>query len=95
MMKILISDNLAGEALEILKKEKGIDAEAKTNLSQDELLKCIKNYQALIVRSRTQVSKEVIEAGKKLKVVGRAGVGVDNIDIEAATRQGIIVMNTP
>ena len=95
MMKILISDNLAGEALKILRKEKGIDAEAKTNLSQDELLKCVKNYDALIVRSRTQVTKEVIKAGKKLKVIGRAGVGVDNIDIEAATKQGIIVMNTP
>ena len=95
MVKILISDNLSEEAVEILKEEKNIKPEVKTNLSQDELLACIKGYQALIVRSRTKVTKEVIRAGKNLKVIGRAGVGVDNIDIEAATKQGIIVMNTP
>ncbi len=95
MMKILISDNLSQEAVGILKKEKGVKIEVKTKLSQDELLACIKDYQALIVRSRTRVTKEVIEAGINLKVIGRAGVGVDNIDLEAATKQGIIVMNTP
>jgi D-3-phosphoglycerate dehydrogenase len=95
MVKILISDPLSEKALKILKKEKNIKPEMKTELSRKELLSCIKNYQALIVRSRTQVTKELIEAGKNLKVIGRAGVGVDNIDIEAATKKGITVINTP
>ena len=94
-MKILISDTLSEEAVEILKKEEDIKTDVKTKLSQSELLACIKDYQAIVVRSRTQVTKEVIEAGINLKVIGRAGVGIDNVDIKAATKQGIIVMNTP
>lgn len=95
MMKILISDKLSEKAVEIIKKEKKLEAVVNTDLSQKELVKCIKDYQGLIVRSQTQVTKQVIKAGKNLKVIGRAGVGVDNIDVETATKQGIVVMNTP
>lgn len=94
-MKILISDDLSDEAIQILKKEKGIRTESKAGISHEDLLDCIRDYHALIVRSRTKVTEDVIEAGKNLKVIGRAGVGVDNIDIEAATKSGIVVMNTP
>ena len=67
----------------------------KTKLSKEELLQEIGNYEALIVRSATKVTKEVIEAAGRLRIVGRAGTGLDNVDTEAATRRGIVVMNTP
>ncbi len=94
-MKVLISDNLSDEAIHILKAEEGIQAESKDEISHEDLLACIGDYDALIIRSRTRVTRDVIEAGRNLKVIGRAGVGVDNIDIEAATKAGVIVMNTP
>ncbi|MFQ6062015.1 MAG: phosphoglycerate dehydrogenase [Methanosarcinales archaeon] len=92
-MKVLVSDPLSEEGIEILKKEATVDLE--TNLTQEELINKIKEYDALVIRSGTKVTKEVIESGKKLKIIGRAGVGVDNIDIEAATKRGIIVVNAP
>jgi len=92
-MKVLVSDPLSEEGIEILKKEATVDLE--TNLTQEELINKIKEYDALVIRSGTKVTKEVIESGKKLKIIGRAGVGVDNIDIEAATKRGIIVANAP
>ena len=92
--KILVSDPLAEEGLKIL-KDSGFPVDVKTKLSEDELCKIIGEYDCLIVRSGTKVTRKVIEAGKKLKVVGRAGVGVDNIDVPAATEKGILVMNTP
>ncbi len=95
MIKVLITDNIAEEAIEILKREKNLQVNERTNLSKDEIVECIKDYHALIVRSKTQVTKDIIEAGLKLKVIGRAGVGVDNIDVETATKRGIIVTNTP
>ena len=94
-MKILISDNLSNKGVEILKKEKGIEIDINPKIPADELLKIIGNYDALIVRSRTKVTAEVIEAGRNLKVIGRAGVGVDNVDVPVATRLGILVVNTP
>ena len=94
-MKVIITDRLAEQGVEILRKEKDIDVEVKTNLSQEELVACIGEYDALIVRSGTQVTPEVIEAADRLKVIGRAGVGVDNVDVRAATRRGILVVNTP
>jgi len=92
-MKVLVSDSLSDKGIEILKKE--VDVDIKTGMSPDELKSCIGEYDALVVRSQTQVTADVIEAAKKLKIIGRAGVGVDNIDVEAATQHGIIVINAP
>ncbi len=92
-MKVLVSDPIAEQGIDILKKE--VDVDIATGLEASELIKRIGNYEALIVRSETQVTKEVINAGKKLKIIGRAGVGVDNIDVNAATERGIIVVNAP
>ncbi len=94
-MKILVSDPLSEEGLEILKKEKSFQVDVKTKLTPEELKKIIKDYDALIVRSGTKVTKEIIQAADNLKVVGRAGVGVDNVDVDAASQKGVIVMNTP
>jgi D-3-phosphoglycerate dehydrogenase len=91
--RVLVSDPLAEEGLEILKK--AVDVDVKTDLKEDELCRIIGDYDALLVRSSTEVTAKVIEAGKRLKFIGRAGVGVDNIDMDAATRKGIIVANAP
>jgi D-3-phosphoglycerate dehydrogenase len=93
-MRVLVSDPVPDEAVLMMKNE-GIQVDVITNLSQEELIKTIPEYDALVVRSGTKVTKEVIEAGKKLKIIGRAGVGVDNIDVEAATQNGIVVANAP
>src|SRR4030042_6478447 len=85
-MKVLITEPLAEQGLEILRKH--TDAEVRLKLKPQELKAIIGDYEALVVRSETKVTAEIIEAGKKLLVVGRAGVGVDNIDVEAATRCG-------
>lgn len=95
MIKILVSDQLSDEGLTILQEEKMLQVDVKTDLKPDQLKEIIKDYDGLIVRSATKVTKEIIEAAKKLKVVGRAGVGLDNVDLDAATQKGIIVMNTP
>jgi len=93
-MKLLVSDPLSEEGLKIL-TDSGIPVDVKPNLSEDELCKIIGEYDGLIIRSGTTVTKKVLDAGKKLKVVGRAGVGVDNVDVPHATEKGILVMNTP
>ncbi len=95
MIKILVSDPLSEEGLKILKSVKEFQVDIKTELKPDELKKVIKDYEALLVRSATKVTKEIIDAADKLKVIGRAGVGLDNVDLEAATQKGVIVMNTP
>jgi D-3-phosphoglycerate dehydrogenase len=94
-MKILVSDSLSEKGLEILRKEPDIEVFVKTGLSGEELIKEIPSYDALIVRSATKVTADVIKAGTSLKVIGRAGVGLDNVNIQAATEKGIIVMNSP
>ncbi len=94
MPKVLISDSLSPAAVSIF-KERGVEAEMKAGLSKEELLAIIGEYDGLAIRSATKVTSELIEAAKNLKVVGRAGIGVDNVDIPAATAAGIIVMNTP
>jgi D-3-phosphoglycerate dehydrogenase len=91
--RILVSDPLAEEGVDILRKEFTVDV--KTDISEDDLVSVIANYDALLVRSGTEVTARVIDAGKKLKFIGRAGAGVDNIDMNAATRSGIIVANAP
>ncbi len=94
-MKILISDDLAKEGIDILKAVNEFDVDCQYGLKPDELKKIIKNYDALIVRSATKVTADVIEAASGLRVIGRAGVGLDNVDLKAATKKGIVVMNTP
>ncbi len=94
MVKILIADKMSLRAAEIM-RSRGIEVDEKLNLSPDELIACIGDYDGLAVRSATKVTGEVLAAGEKLKVVGRAGIGVDNIDVPAATAGGIVVMNTP
>ncbi len=95
MYRILISDKLGEAGLERLDQASDVSYDLKTGLSKEELLAIIPEYDALIVRSGTRVDEDVIAAGECLKVIGRAGMGVDNIDVHAATMRGVIVMNTP
>ncbi|MFQ5645515.1 MAG: phosphoglycerate dehydrogenase [bacterium] len=94
-MKILISDSYSPKGVDLLKNYDGLTVDVKTGLSEDELVRIIKEYDGLLIRSNTKVSARVIEAADKLKVIGRAGIGLDNVDIPAASRKGIVVMNTP
>jgi D-3-phosphoglycerate dehydrogenase / 2-oxoglutarate reductase len=94
-MKVLVSDNLGEIGVEMFKKADGIDVDVKTGLSPEELKNIIGDYHALVIRSATKVTEDLLSAASKLKVVGRAGIGLDNVDIPAATKRGIIVMNTP
>lgn len=93
-MKVLVSDNISSKGVEILKKA-GLEVDVKTGLKPEELKAIIGEYDALVIRSATKVTAEIIEAADKLKVIGRAGTGVDNVDKVAATKKGIVVMNTP
>jgi D-3-phosphoglycerate dehydrogenase len=95
MQRVLLTDNIAEEAVRVFDSYEGIEAVRIDTPSPDELLSIIPDYDALIVRSPTKVTSEVIERGVKLEYIGRAGVGVDNIDVDAATRCGIVVMNSP
>lgn len=95
MYRILISDKLGQAGLNRLDQMDDVSYDMKTGLSKEELMAILPDYDALIVRSGTKPDAEMIAAGTRLKVIGRAGIGVDNIDIEAATMRGIIVMNTP
>jgi len=95
MVKILITDKLAQEGIDLLKSMEDVQVDVKTGISEDDLASIIGDYDGLIIRSGTKVTAKVLENPGKLKGVARAGVGVDNIDIPAATRKGIIVMNTP
>lgn len=93
MPKILVSDPIDQVGIDILSQVATVDI--KTNLTPDELVQAIPDYDAIMIRSGTKLTKEAIEAGKNLKIIGRAGVGVDNVDVPAATRQGIVVVNSP
>ncbi|OGO20137.1 MAG: phosphoglycerate dehydrogenase [Chloroflexi bacterium RBG_16_50_11] len=91
--KVLISDSISEEGIEILRKDAQVDI--KTDLKPEQIISIIGGYDALIVRSQTKVTAAIIEAGKNLQVIARAGVGIDNVDVEAATRCGIVVVNAP
>jgi len=93
-MKVLISDSMSSQCVDILKKE-GLEVDVKTGLKPDELKAIIGEYHGLIVRSATKATAEIIEAATNLKVIGRAGSGLDNVDKVAASKKGIVVMNTP
>ncbi|HCX15013.1 MAG TPA: phosphoglycerate dehydrogenase, partial [Rhodospirillaceae bacterium] len=92
--KVLISDKLSSSAVEVFKNRK-LDVDIKTDLSPKELVEIIGEYDGLAIRSNTKVTGKVLSAATKLKVIGRAGIGVDNVDVEAATARGVAVMNTP
>lgn len=95
MFRILISDKLGAAGLELLDQMPDVAYDVKTGLSKEALLDIIADYDALIIRSGTQVDADILKAGVNLKLVGRAGIGVDNVDVPAATLRGVIVMNTP
>ena len=92
--RVLISDKLSPAAVAIF-KERGVAADVRPGLDKEELARIIADYDGLAIRSATKVTAKLLEQAKRLKVVGRAGIGVDNVDIPAATARGVIVMNTP
>jgi D-3-phosphoglycerate dehydrogenase len=93
--KVLVTDALAPQGLEILESASGLEVENRPGLAPGDLLEAIADAEALVIRSGTKVTGDVIAAGEKLRVIGRAGIGVDNVDVPAATARGIVVMNTP
>ena len=95
VMKVLVSDPLSQKGLEVLEQAKGLEYDLKTGLTPEELKKVIQEYDAIIIRSETKLKADIIEAGNRLRVIGRAGIGLDNVDIPMATKKGIVVMNTP
>ena len=95
MKKVLISDNLSLKGVEILEKTSGIEVHMETNLSPEDLKKKIKDCHGIAIRSATKVTADIIDAAENLRVIGRAGIGLDNVDIKAATKRGIVVMNAP
>ncbi|HPZ44418.1 MAG TPA: phosphoglycerate dehydrogenase [Bacillota bacterium] len=95
MMKVLVLDGVEEEGLKVLRQEPDIELDIRGKMTEDELVEIIGDYDGMIVRSATKVTARVLEKASKLKVVGRAGVGVDNIDITAATTRGILVVNAP
>jgi D-3-phosphoglycerate dehydrogenase len=94
-MKILVTDPLAPQGLEVLQHAPGFEVDEHVGLKPEEIKKIIGDYHAWVIRSGTKVTADVLEAARSLKVIGRAGIGVDNVDVEAASRKGIVVMNTP
>lgn len=94
-MKVLVSDKLADVGIKMFQEATDIDVDVKTGLPPEELKAIIADYDALVIRSATKVNEDLLRAATSLKVIGRAGIGLDNVDIPAATRRGIVVMNTP
>ncbi len=94
-MRVLVSDNLAESGIERLQNVPELEVEVNTSLTHEELLQIIKEYDALVIRSGTKVTADIIEAAVNLKVIARAGIGLDNVDIAAASKHGVVVMNTP
>jgi D-3-phosphoglycerate dehydrogenase / 2-oxoglutarate reductase len=95
MYKVLVLDGISDQGVQLLKDASDVQVDIKATMPEDVLVEVIADYDAVMVRSQTKINARVMEAGKNLKVVGRAGVGVDNIDLEAATKRGIVVVNAP
>src|SRR5260370_37466288 len=93
--KVLICDPIAERGVDELSRDRALEVTVKTGLSERELVALIPSFSALVVRSQTKVTAAILNAGAKLRVVGRAGVGVDNVDVETATRRGIVGLNGP
>ena len=94
-MKVLVSDVLGDVGIKMLQEEPGIEVDVNTGLAPDELKRILGKYDALVIRSATKVTEDILDEAGSLKVVGRAGIGLDNVDIPAATKRGVVVMNTP
>ena len=94
-MKVLVSDNLGEIGIQMFEEAEGIEVDVKTGLAPEELKEIIGPYDGLVIRSATKVTEDLLESATNLKVVGRAGIGLDNVDIPAATKRGVVVMNTP
>ncbi|MGD8899262.1 MAG: phosphoglycerate dehydrogenase [Desulfobacterales bacterium] len=94
-MKVLVSDNLGEAGIKMFESEPGFEVDVNTGLEPDALKSIIGDYDALVIRSGTKVTEDLLESAKNLKVIGRAGIGLDNVDIPAATKRGTLVMNTP
>jgi D-3-phosphoglycerate dehydrogenase len=94
-MKVLVSDKMDGAGIDIFKNRENIEVDVNTGLSPEQLKAIIGNYDALAIRSSTKVTKEILDAAVNLKVIARAGIGLDNVDIDEATKKGVAVMNTP
>src|SRR5262245_24377054 len=94
-LKVLIADPVSQRGLDELGRDNTLAVVTRTGLSEEELIKIIPDYSAIVVRSQTRVTGAILNAGSRLRVVGRAGVGVDNVDVETATRRGVIVLNAP
>jgi D-3-phosphoglycerate dehydrogenase len=93
--RVLVADKLSPKGIEVLKREEGIRCYVEPDISPGELRATIREYDGIIIRSKTKLTADIINASERLKVIGRAGIGVDNVDVQAATRRGIVVMNTP
>ena len=93
--KVLIADAISQRGVEELSRDNALEVAVKTGLTEQEIVDLIPEFAALVVRSQTRVTPSILNAGAKLRVVGRAGVGVDNVDVETATRRGVIVLNAP
>jgi D-3-phosphoglycerate dehydrogenase len=93
--KVLIADAISQRGVDELSRDDELDVAIKTGLSEEELVQVIPPFSALVVRSQTKVTAKILNAGAKLRVIGRAGVGVDNVDVETATRRGVVVLNAP
>ncbi|MGH7534399.1 MAG: phosphoglycerate dehydrogenase, partial [Gemmatimonadales bacterium] len=94
-VRVLVTDNLSQRGVDLLRQTPGVEVEVRSKLAPEELKTILRDMDALIVRSATKVTPDVLAAAPRLRVVGRAGVGVDNVDLEAATARGVVVMNTP
>ena len=95
MPRVLVCDPTSEDGLQLLRQAADVQVDVNTGLKEDELVAIVSDYDALLVRSQTKVTRRVLEAATKLQIVGRAGVGVDNIDVPAATERGVIVVNSP
>ena len=95
MLKVLVSDSLAEQGVTVLEQASGIEVVNKPGMSAEELLELIPDFHGLVIRSNTKVTAEVLAAAKNLRIIGRAGIGVDNIDVPVATQNGVVVVNTP
>lgn len=94
-MRVLVCDPISEKGIEILRNAPGVEVDVKLKLSEEELCAIVNDYQGIVVRSETKITKKVLEQADSLKVVGRAGVGIDNIDVDSATLKGVVVVNTP
>jgi len=93
--KVLVADAISPRGVEELSRDGSLEVSVKTKLGEAKLIEIIPEFSALVVRSETKVTSGILNAGTKLRVIGRAGVGVDNVDLDTATRRGVIVLNAP